>query len=72
MYVPSINVSVNVKAGASIQRVCEDVKELAEHLDTVINFTFNGVEMTTRNQSIKEMVDGYVKQRPVLQGLYNP
>lgn len=59
----SIRVTIYPRKGAEIRTVCGDVKELSEHLGEELTFQFNGVDLTTDNKSINEMVDSYIKAR---------
>lgn len=59
----AIKVTVAPVKGKDIKEVCGDVKELSEFLECDLTFQFNGVEITTANRSINEMVESYVKAR---------
>ena len=43
-----ITVKIEVKKGASIQNACDSAKVLSEYLKEEIEFTFNGVKITTQ------------------------
>ena len=59
----SINISITPRRGTSISDVCYDVKILSEHIKEEISFEFNGVNITTENKSITEMIQSYSFQR---------
>ena len=58
-----IHIEIQVNRGTTIQVACDSAKELSEKVNQVIEFTFNGVRITTANNSINEMVESYNKQR---------
>lgn len=56
-------VSVAPQNGANINTVCGSAKELSELIKQDLDFYFNGVRITTKNQSIQEMINSYAIQR---------
>ena len=58
-----INVIIEVRKGTTIQDACDSVKVLSEFIGEDIEFKFNGNVITTKNKSINDMVDSYLKQR---------
>ena len=56
-------VSVDPQNGTNIQTACGSAKELSELIKQDLDFYFNGVRITTKNQSIQEMVNSYAIQR---------
>lgn len=58
-----IEVKVEAPKGMSIQNACGEVKELSEFLGKDLTFEFNEVPITTKNKSIKEMIDSYMTSR---------
>lgn len=58
-----IEVTVEAPKGLSVQKSCEEVKLLSEFLGYDLTFEFNGVEITTANKSISEMVNSYMMSR---------
>ena len=62
MKYPSIMITIAPQQNKHIDDVCKDVKILSEHLDTDLSFTFNGVLITTENNSINEMIRIYTHQ----------
>lgn len=58
-----IEVSVVVPKNTTIERACGEVKELSEFLKEDIDFKFNGVNISTANKTINEMVKSYMVSR---------
>lgn len=56
-------VTITPQRNTDIRTACESAKELSEFIKTDIEFEFNGVRITTKNMSINEMIDSYLKQR---------
>lgn len=52
-------IDVKPLRGTSINNACSHVKELSEYLQQDLSFKFNGVEITTKNQSINDMIKSY-------------
>lgn len=59
MRYPNIDIIVKPNYKATITDVCNEIKMLSEHLRKEISFTFNGVELTTNNCSIHDMIQKY-------------
>lgn len=58
-----IEVKVEAPKGMSIQMACDEVKGLSEFLGQDLTFEFNEVPITTKNKSIKEMIESYMTSR---------
>ena len=58
-----LNISVEVTKGTTVQVACDSAKELSELCKQEIDFTFNGVKITTQGKSINEMIESYTKAR---------
>jgi hypothetical protein len=56
-------IKVDAAKGAYIGTVCNSAKELSEFIKEDVEFEFNGVRVTTKNQSIQEMITSYATQR---------
>lgn len=58
----SLKISVEVCRGTTIQRACDDAKTLSELIHRDIIFTFNNVQITTKDHSINDMLKRYNTQ----------
>ena len=59
----TLQVDIKPKRGANIKQVCSEAKVLSDEIGIDFEFKFNGVDFTTENNSINDMVESYLNQR---------
>jgi len=59
----TLNLSITPQRGSNIKDVCSEAKQLADDCGVEFDFVFNGVEITTENNSIEEMIVWFTTQQ---------